>query len=53
MYKFTKSPLNKFISFFKKRVIFNETTKNVPQLDLFFKYLLVFFLNSFENKVGV
>ena len=33
MYKFTKLPSNKFISFKKKIVIFNETTKNVPQLD--------------------
>ena len=55
MYKFTKLLLNKFISFFflNKRVILNETTKKVPQLDLFFKYLLVFFSNSFKNEVGV
>ena len=58
MYKFTKLPLNKFISFylffiFIKRVILNEATKKVSQLDLFFKYLLVFFSNNFENKVGV
>ena len=34
MYKFTKLPLNKFISFFfLKRVILNEVTKKVPQLD--------------------
>ena len=57
MYKFTKLLLNKFISFFffflNKRVILNETTKKVPQLDLFFKYLLVFFSNSFKDEVGV
>ena len=34
MYKFTKPPLNKFISFFFfKRVILNEATKKVSQLD--------------------
>ena len=35
MYKFTKLLLNKFINFFlfKKRVILNEATKNVPQLN--------------------
>ena len=33
MYKFMKLPLNKFISFLKKRVILNEATKKVPQLD--------------------
>ena len=33
MYKFTKLPLNKFISFLKKKVIFNETTKKVSQLN--------------------
>ena len=32
MYKFTKLPLNKFISFLK-RVILDETTKNMPQLN--------------------
>ena len=53
MYKFTKLPLNKFINFFFKRVILNEATKKVAQLDSFFKYLLVFFSNSFENKIGV
>ena len=55
MYKFTKLSLNKFINpLKKKKVILNEATKKVPQLDwFFFKYLLVFFSNSFENKVGV
>ena len=53
MYNFSKLPLNKFISFFFLSVILNEATKNVSQLDDFFKYLLVFFSNSFENKVGV
>ena len=34
MYKFTKLPFNKFISFFfKKRVILNKATKKVSQLD--------------------
>ena len=34
MYKFIKLPLNKFISFFfLKRIILNEATKKVPQLD--------------------
>ena len=32
-YKFTKLPLNKFINFFLKRIILNEATKKVPQLD--------------------
>ena len=34
MYKFTKLPLNKFISFKKKkkRVILNEATEKMPQL---------------------
>ena len=35
MYKFTKLPLNKFISFFKKKVILNEATKKVSKLDYF------------------
>ena len=37
MYKFTKLPLNKFINLKKKtnkkKVILNEATKNVLQLD--------------------
>ena len=41
MYKFTKLSLNKFISFlslnkfisFKKKIILNDATKKVPQLD--------------------
>ena len=33
MYKFKKLLLNKFISFFKKRIILNDTTKKVPRLD--------------------
>ena len=33
MYKFSKLPLSKFIILKKKRVILNESTKNVPQLD--------------------
>ena len=52
IYKFLKLLLNKFIIFFK-RVILNVATKNVSQLDDFLKYLLVFFSNSFENKVEV
>ena len=41
MYKFTKLPLNKFINLKKKetnkkKVILNEATKNVLQLDSFF-----------------
>ena len=32
MYKFTKLPLNKFISL-KKKIILNEATKKVSQLD--------------------
>ena len=53
MYNFSKLPLNKFISFFFKSVILNKATKNVSQVDDFLKYLLVFFSNSFEYKVGV
>ena len=54
MYKFIKLHLNKFISILKKkRIILNGATKKVPKLDWFFKYLLVFFSNSFENKVGI
>ena len=38
MYKFTKLSLNKFINLKKKKkkVIHNEATKNVLQLDSFF-----------------
>lgn len=35
-----------------KRAFGNEATKKVPQLNLFFKYLCVFFFsNFFENKL--
>ena len=37
MYKFTKLPLNKFISFFIEKVILNEATKKVLKLDWFKK----------------
>ena len=43
MRKFTKLPLNKFINlFFFKRVIINETTKKVSQLDWFLKIFVSF-----------
>ena len=53
MYKFTKLLLNLFINFFFKELFLMRQLKMCPNYIDFLNIFLVFFSNSFENKLWV